>query len=183
MYDATEDPYCYNSTTVLKNLAGLRDQTTLDEFEKRMTAQRSEEPFPSGRLSASHYRGIHHHLFQDVYVWAGRSRTVRMSKDGSAFCYPEHISREMDRLFAALSAQQYLRGLSRDGFAPAGAEDRPSRSNSRKSSSASGLSSVPSIALIFAKPCRPIVTALVGRRFEVWVVFTVGAIVFMFWIL
>lgn len=122
MYDATEDPYCYKSTTVLKNLAGLRDQTTLDEFEKRMTAQRSEEPFPSGRLSASHYRAIHHHLFQDVYAWAGRYRTVRMSKDGSAFCYPEHISREMDRLFAALNAQRYLRGLSRDGFAPAGAE-------------------------------------------------------------
>jgi len=122
MYDAIADPYCYEGTTVLRNIPRLRGQTALDEFEKRMTAQRAEEPFPAGRLSASHYRAIHRHLFQDVYVWAGRYRTVRMSKDGSAFCYPEHVSREMQRLFARLRSQNYLRDLSRDAFTKAGAE-------------------------------------------------------------
>jgi cell filamentation protein len=60
-------------------------------------------------------------LFQDVYVWAGKFRTVRLGKDGSAFCYPENIAREMQRLFADLKRQRHLRGLSPEAFAAASA--------------------------------------------------------------
>jgi len=117
MYDAVEDPYCYTGTTVLKNIPRIRDQATLDKFEAVSTAQRSDEPLPKGRLSIVHYRAIHHHLFRDVYSWAGKFRTVRISKDGSAFCYPENIAREMKGLFADLKRRRYLQGLSRDEFA------------------------------------------------------------------
>jgi cell filamentation protein len=117
MYDAIADPYCYTGTTVLRNIPGIRDQASLDTFEAISTAQRSDEPIPKGRLSASHYRAIHHHLFQDVYAWAGKFRTVRISKDGSAFCYPEYIAREMKSLFADLKRRRHLRALSRDEFA------------------------------------------------------------------
>jgi cell filamentation protein len=85
------------------------------------TAQRADEPLPEGRLSVRHYRAIHHHLFQDVYAWAGKLRTVRLGKDDSAFCYPENIAREMQRLFADLSRQRHLSGLSPDAFADAAA--------------------------------------------------------------
>ena len=37
-----------------------------------------------------------------MYAWAGRFRTVRISKGGSVFCYPEHIGAEMHRLFYQL---------------------------------------------------------------------------------
>lgn len=117
MYDVVADPYCYPSTTVLKNIPGLRSQAALDEFEVAMTAQRADEPLPSGRLSATHYRAIHRHLFQDIYAWAGRYRTVRISKDGSAFCYPEHIGREMSVLFAQLGRKRFFRSLSHKRFA------------------------------------------------------------------
>lgn len=117
MYDAVPDPYCYPGTTVLKNIPGIRDQATLDEFEAAMTAQRSDEPLPRGRLSVSHYKAVHRHLFQDVYAWAGQYRTVRISKDGSAFCYPENIEREMKRLFGQLQAQRYFTQLPSDAFA------------------------------------------------------------------
>lgn len=117
MYDAVPDPYCYPGTTILKNLADIRDQTGLEEFEAVMTALRAEEPLPRGRLSLSHYRAIHHHLFQDVYLWAGQYRMVRLSKDGSAFCYPEHIEQEMRRLFMALREDRYLAGRSPETFA------------------------------------------------------------------
>ena len=73
---------------------------------------------PRGLLSVRHYRAVHHHFFQDVYGWAGKFRIVRLSKDGSTFCYPEHISREMRALFADLKQQKQLRGLSLDTFAP-----------------------------------------------------------------
>ena len=85
-------------------------------FETIATAQRAEEPLPSGRLSIRHYQAIHHHLFQDVYDWAGKFRTVRLSKDESAFCYPENIVRQMHVLFATLRGPKQLRGLSPDTF-------------------------------------------------------------------
>lgn len=65
---------------------------------------------------------MHRHLFQDVYTWAGRPRTVRLAKDGSVFCYPEHIDRELARVFAGLRARNALRGLSSDGFAAGAAQ-------------------------------------------------------------
>jgi cell filamentation protein len=116
MYEASVDPYCYPGTTILKNVPGLRNQAALEKFEAAMTAQRSDEPLPTGRFTVKHYRAIHHHLFQDVYPWAGKFRTVRLAKGGSAFCYPEHIAREMKALFAGLKAKNRLRDLPPNGF-------------------------------------------------------------------
>jgi cell filamentation protein len=117
MYDAIVDPYCYAGTTVLKNIPDIRDHAALDAFEAISTAQRADEPLPHGRFSVTHYRAVHRHLFQDVYAWAGRFRSVRIGKDGSAFCYPEHIPQEMQKLFADLKRQDFLEHLSTDEFA------------------------------------------------------------------
>jgi fido (protein-threonine AMPylation protein) len=117
MYRAEPDPYSYPGTTVLINRLGLRDQAALDAFEAEITAQRASEPFPAGRLSYRHYRAVHRHLFQDVYRWAGKIRTLRMSKNGNAFCYPEHIGREMRRLFGELMRHKHFRGLDTITFA------------------------------------------------------------------
>jgi len=117
MYDAVIDSYCYEGTTVLKNIPDIRDQAALIAFEAAMTAQRSDEPLPEGDLDVAHYYAIHRHLFQDVYEWAGEIRTVRISKGGSAFCYPEYIEQEMQTLFDGLTSQDYLHGLSSDEFA------------------------------------------------------------------
>jgi cell filamentation protein len=117
MYGAEPDPYCYPGTTVLINRLGTTDQSILNAFEAEMTSQRAAEPLPIGRLSYTHYRTIHRHFFQDVYAWAGRIRTVRMSKGSSEFCYLENIDREMRRLFDGLTAQKHLRGLDARKFA------------------------------------------------------------------
>jgi cell filamentation protein len=121
MYDSGADPYCYPGTSVLRNIPDIRDQAALDAFEAVCTAQRADEPLPEGRLSVTHYCAIHHHLFQDVYRWAGKFRTVRITKDGSAFCYPENILREMNGLFADLKEHKFLCGLSRGEFIAAAA--------------------------------------------------------------
>lgn len=109
MYAVTADPYCYTGTEVLKNKKGLRDAAQLEQFELAATMQRADEALPSGRLTPTHYRAIHRHLFQDVYTWAGRYRTVRISKNGSVFCYPENISGSMRNLFANLASANLLR--------------------------------------------------------------------------
>lgn len=101
-YDAFDDPYAYPGTTVLRNLLDIRDQDTLEAFEVEITTLRAEEPLPQGSFDPKHYCEVHRHLFQDVYDWAGQYRTVRTSKAGNAFCYPEHISSQMDSLFQRL---------------------------------------------------------------------------------
>jgi cell filamentation protein len=121
MYKAEPDPYCYPGTNVLTNRLGIRIQSRLDAFEAEVTAERAAQPLPTGRLSYAHYRAVHRHLFQDVYAWAGKVRTVRIAKQGSAFCYPEHIGREMTRLFGWLSRHDKLRGLNAQNFAAAAA--------------------------------------------------------------
>lgn len=121
MYEARSDPYCYPGTTILKNKADIRGAAALERFEIASTIQRAEEPLPAGRLSVRHYRALHHHLFQDVYRWAGQFRTVRISRAGSMFCYPEPIAPQLNRLFADLAASGFLRGLDANAFAAGGA--------------------------------------------------------------
>lgn len=103
-YDAFDDPYAYKGTTTLKNKLGLRDTARLEAFELEMTTLRAGEPLPRGKFNADHYCRVHHHLFQDVYSWAGKYRTVRTAKGGNPFCYPEYIDSEMTKLFATLPA-------------------------------------------------------------------------------
>lgn len=106
---------------MLKNKLGLRDQATLSTFEALSVAVRAEEPLPAGRFSSAHYYVVHRHLFQDVYGWAGRYRTVRMTKDRSPFCFPENIPGEMGGLFARLRGADLLRGRDAEAFAEEGA--------------------------------------------------------------
>jgi cell filamentation protein len=111
MYDAVEDPYTYKGTTVLKNKLDLRSQAELDAFEAEISSARAEEPLPEGALDFAHYRAIHHHLFQDVYEWAGQPRTVRISKGGNPFCFPENIEGQAIRLFHELREADFLRNV------------------------------------------------------------------------
>ena len=121
MYEAIDDPYCYPGTTVLKNKLGLKTQADLDKFEAEISFQRSSEPLPPGNLSNKHYCAIHRHLFQDVCTWAGKPRTVRISKGHSTFCYPESIDRESKKQFKHLVAAKYFKGLRARKFADAAA--------------------------------------------------------------
>lgn len=117
MYDAVTDPYCYPGSAVLENLPGLTSQGALARFEAVATGRRFVEPMPSGRWSVRHYRAVHRHIFQDVYAWAGRTRTTRISKGGSMFCYPEHIDYELRRTFRDLKDNCHLRRLGDEQFA------------------------------------------------------------------
>ena len=115
-YDVFDDPYCYKGTSVLKNKARLRDAAELESFELEMTTLRSEEPLPLGNFDPAHYRKIHKHIFQDVYSWAGKDRTVRTAKGGNWFCYPENIKAAMDELFKGLEEPAFQPGAPATDF-------------------------------------------------------------------
>ena len=89
----------------------------MTDYEAACVTQRSEEPLPDGRLSVRQYLAVHRYLFQDVYDWAGKTRRVRTFKDGSPFCYPENIERELKGLFGWLKAQAFLRDRDPAAFA------------------------------------------------------------------
>lgn len=86
---------------------------------------------PAQTFDAAHLRGIHRHLFQDVYEWAGHLRhetfafadgsTASMptmqKTGGQGFARGPQIDRGLDALFAGLKADNLLAGLSRDEFA------------------------------------------------------------------
>ena len=74
MYEVENDNlYCYPGTTVLKKKLDLKDAAELAAFEAEISSERATEPLPEGQLDAAHYKAIHH-LFQDVYDWAGEVR-------------------------------------------------------------------------------------------------------------
>jgi cell filamentation protein len=115
-YDAFDDPYAFPGTSVLRNRLDIRDAGTLEAFEVEISTLRAEEPLPHGPFDPAHYCSIHHHLFQDVYAWAGQYRTVRTAKGGNAFCYPEHIPAQMDALFRSIRGGEAFVEKSRDEF-------------------------------------------------------------------
>jgi len=115
-YDAFEDPYAYSGTSVLQNCLDIRDAGILEAFEVEISTLRAEEPLPHGTFDPVHYCSVHRHLFQDVYEWAGQYRTVRTSKGGNAFCYPEHIPAQMDALFRSIHGGEAFAQRSRSEF-------------------------------------------------------------------
>jgi cell filamentation protein len=99
VYGAIEDPYCYPNSSVLRNRGGFTTADSLAHFEAIATAARFVQRIPRGPFDVRHYSAVHKHIFQDVYDWAGAFRTVRISKGGNLFCFPEHIASQMQLLF------------------------------------------------------------------------------------
>jgi cell filamentation protein len=118
-YGNFDDPYCYKGGSVLLNKRGIGSAVELEEFEVAMFALRALQALPVGNFDPSHYRSLHHHLFQDVYDWAGAYRTIRIAKNDTMFCYPEFIAAQMDALFASLHGASFARGSDPKDFVPA----------------------------------------------------------------
>jgi len=110
-YNTLEDPACYAGTQVLINIADIKNQDDLDQFEQLMFQTRADEALPDGQFDLEHYSALHFHFFQDVYEWAGQLRTIRTGKGNNWFCYPEYIKSEMLRIFKELTSEEHLATL------------------------------------------------------------------------
>jgi cell filamentation protein len=118
----SEDPYVYPGTGVLINKEGIRDAGELEEFERIVTANRMEHLPADVPLTYAGYRRLHRHIFEPVYAWAGEARTVNIAKGNAMFCLVPHIAGQMEQRFAAIPAENSLRGLRREAFAARAAE-------------------------------------------------------------
>jgi cell filamentation protein len=79
--------YTDSKTGILKNIQNITDPDVLLFIESSAVAKRIKELFdnPIKIKDSNSLLTIHHYLFQDVYAWAGKVRTVNISKDGKPF--------------------------------------------------------------------------------------------------
>lgn len=77
---------CYEGTSCLIN--------KLDVMEAHITLAKisilQQTPL-DGNFDFEHYKAIHKYIFEDLYDWAGRIRTVNLSKKGTSFVKAEMI--------------------------------------------------------------------------------------------
>jgi cell filamentation protein len=116
-----QHPYCYPGTDVLRNKENIREADRLEKLERRLSADRLMTLARNLPISVAGFREIHRYMLQDVYDWAGEYRTVDTGRTGP-FCKAEYIARYMDARFAAIRAEDDLRGLAPDAFAARAAE-------------------------------------------------------------
>lgn len=83
-----DSQYCYPASEVLINKLNIKYEKDLFNAEKELTAIRlrelQEKPI-KGKYDFAHLKAIHKYIFQDIYSWAGKVRTVEIGK-GNLFC-------------------------------------------------------------------------------------------------
>ena len=86
-YIDTEFSYTDPETNLLRNLQGITDADVLLFVESSAVSKRLQElyEYPLIVKGVNTLFEIHQHLFQDVYSWAGKKRTVEISKEGKQF--------------------------------------------------------------------------------------------------
>lgn len=111
-------------SSVLRNKIGA---TAVDELrvaendlvEARVAELRSQPELVQRTYDLTHLRSLHHHLFQDVYEWAGDLRTVGIAKgDGedNSFIPPLEIDRPVLHVVGRIAESNLLRSLSGDAL-------------------------------------------------------------------
>jgi cell filamentation protein len=121
-YDTTDNPEdeCYPNTSVLINTENIRDPEELLERETELQLIAYEAiftAFDEGLIpDLPFFYYLHHMMFSPLFVWAGRPRTVGISKGGTPFCPPQNIDAMMNSIFAELEQERWLDSLDPDSF-------------------------------------------------------------------
>ena len=66
-------------------------------------------------MDFEHLKAIHYYLFQDLFFWAGKVRTVAIAKR-NLFCLPQHIDSFANDIFAKLKKDNYFVGFNKEEF-------------------------------------------------------------------
>lgn len=110
--------YCYKGSDVLINKLNIQDEETFLKAERLYSGLRQSELLNkpiNGDLDFKHLKAIHFYLFQDLFYWAGKTRTVAIAK-GNLFCLPPYIESYAKDIFSNLKRDNYYQGLSKEEF-------------------------------------------------------------------
>ena len=98
-----DSKYCYPNSNVLKNKLNIRNGKELFDAEKKLTLIRLQELQSNpivGNFDFEHLKNIHYYIFQDIYEWAGKVRTVEIGK-GNLFCTTACINSFAESVFSS----------------------------------------------------------------------------------
>jgi cell filamentation protein len=106
-YKYIDPDYTYTDpqTGLLRNLQDITDSDVLLFVESGAVTKRLQELYeqPIKIKGIDSLFEIHRHLFQDLYVWAGKKRIVEISKNGKQFfptSYFDNAFKYIDQLIA-----------------------------------------------------------------------------------
>lgn len=112
-YGTKDDPYCYPGTDLLRNKLHIQNATLLSaaevEFSHIARLEIDDQPLP---FTLDSLKAIHRQLFDDIYEWAGETRTIDISKGTTRFCNWQRIEPEAERLFSGIDYGRSLTSIS-----------------------------------------------------------------------
>ena len=113
MIDATD--FTIPGTGVLRNRFGITDSAALLKATTDSTVLRLAELHASpirGGFDSAHLQAIHHHLYQDLYDWAGELRSIDAHNVPAS-----QVEKSLDSVLDRLSRENHLKGLSTEEWA------------------------------------------------------------------
>jgi fido (protein-threonine AMPylation protein) len=113
MIDATD--FTISGTGVLRNKLGITDSADLSRVAADSAALRLAELQATpvrGGFDTAHLQAIHHHLYQDLYDWAGDLRSI-----DSGNVPASQVEKFLDSVLDRLSRENHLKGLSAEEWA------------------------------------------------------------------
>ena len=112
------DPFLDAATGVLINRFGITDERTLEQTEALVAIssyELSQTPLKR-HFDLAHLQAIHKHLFGDLYEWAGKLRTIDISKGANRFANHLQIESAAAPIFLQLAKENHLAGLGAEPF-------------------------------------------------------------------
>ena len=113
MIDATD--FTIPGTGVFRNKLGITDPAVLSRAATESTALRLAELQATpvrGGFDATHLQAIHHHIFQDLYDWAGELRPIDAGNVPAS-----QVEKSLNSVLDRLSRENQLKGLSAEEWA------------------------------------------------------------------
>lgn len=89
---------------VLDNKLNITDQVELARVEEKISKQKAKQLFDSGdidTIEVGTFKGlsfIHHYLFSDIYDFAGKMRTVNISKGNFRFAPIMYLQQSLEHI-------------------------------------------------------------------------------------
>lgn len=123
---AINNPYIDSATGTFKNKLGISDPEVLNKAEYIASSNRArelrEKPI-AGNYDLPHLSGVHKHLMQDVYDWAGQTRTLNFSKKDSfekewttKFAPAKDLEKISKSISDELKDKNFLKNLDKETF-------------------------------------------------------------------
>jgi len=113
MIDSTD--FTIPGTGVLRNKLGITDPVTLSRAATDATVIRLAELHGTplrGGFDSTHLQAIHHHIYQDLYDWAGELRSIDAGNVPAS-----QMEKSLNSVLDRLSRENHLKGLSAEEWA------------------------------------------------------------------